>query len=76
MFDQVFALSDLPKIAFLSFLEIILSADNAIVLRLLAARLLKKPSQSSLYTLDFVLLHQSFAILLIGFFIRYRWIQL
>ena len=77
MFDQVFALSDLPKIAFLSFLEIILSADNAIVLGLLAARLPEKNRAKALYIgLISSFFIRAVAILLIGFFIRYRWIQL
>lgn len=77
MFDQVFSLTDLPKIAFLSFLEIILSADNAIVLGLLAARLPEKMRAKALYIgLISAFFIRAVTILFIGLFIRYRWIQL
>ncbi len=77
MFDQTFALSDIPKVFFLAFLEIILSADNAIVLGVIAARLPEKLQAKALYIGSisaFVL--RAIAILLIGFLIQYRFIQI
>jgi YkoY family integral membrane protein len=39
MLGQTFSFSDLPKVAVLAFLEILLSADNAVVLGLITSRL-------------------------------------
>jgi YkoY family integral membrane protein len=77
MFEQTFALSDIPKVFFLTFLEIILSADNAIVLGVLASRLPQKLQAKALYIGSisaFVL--RFIAILLIAFLIQYRFIQI
>jgi len=40
--EQTFSFSDLPKVFFLSFLEIILSVDNVIIITMLIARLPEK----------------------------------
>ena len=77
MLDQTFALSDLPKVAFLGFLEIVLSFDNAIVLGILAARLPEKLRNKALYIGSFsAVFIRLLTLLALGFLIQYRWIQL
>lgn len=49
MLSQVFELSDIPKVAVLSFLELLLSADNAIVLGLISGRLPEKLQKRALF---------------------------
>ncbi len=74
---QTFALTDLPKIAILAFLEILLSADNAIVLGLISHSLPLPLRRKAL----FIGVISSFffrAVALIGaaYILRYYWIQL
>jgi YkoY family integral membrane protein len=77
MFDQTFALSDLPKIAVLSFIEILLSADNAVVLGLLAHRLPEALRKKALYIGVFsAFFLRAIALLCIAFVIQYQWIQI
>ncbi|HSX14178.1 MAG TPA: hypothetical protein VLE96_07160 [Chlamydiales bacterium] len=77
MFGQAFALYDIPKIFFLAFLEIILSADNAIVLGLFAAHLPVALRPKALYIgLVSSLIIRSMTIFLFIFFIHIRWIQI
>lgn len=77
MFDQVFSLTDLPKLFFLAFLEIILSADNAIVIGLLAACLPEKLRSKALYIgLISAFFIRALAVILLSFFIKYRWVQI
>lgn len=76
LWEQTFSLSDLPRIAFLTFLEIVLSADNAVVLALLVKDLTPVLRKRALYigfASAFVLrfLALSFTI----FFFQYPWIQ-
>lgn len=77
MFDQSFAVSDVPKIFFLAFLEMILSADNAIVLGILAARLPEKLRKKALYigsvSAFFI---RAFALLIFSFLLQYRLVQI
>lgn len=76
MFDQTFAVSDLPKIFFLGFLEIILSADNAIILGILAARLPEKLRKKALYIGSIsAFFIRAFAVIILSFLIQYRWVQ-
>ncbi len=77
IFDQIFVLTDLPKVLFLAFLEIILSADNAIVLALLASRLPKHLRAKALYigvASSFVI--RALALVSVSFIIQYRFIRL
>ena len=77
MFDQIFALTDLPRVLFLAFLEIILSADNAIVIGLLASRLPKNLQAKALYIgviSSFVI--RALALASVGLIIQYRFIRL
>lgn len=77
MFDQSFAVSDLPKIFFLAFLEIILSADNAIVLGVLASRLPEKLKTKALYIGSFsAFFIRAFALLIFAYLIQYRFVQI
>jgi YkoY family integral membrane protein len=77
MFDQVFSLTDLPKLFFLAFLEIILSTDNAIVIGLLAARLPEKLRSKALYIgLVSAFFIRALTVILLSFFIKYRWVQI
>ncbi len=77
MFDQSFAISDLPKIFFLAFLEIILSADNAIVLGILASRLPEKLRAKALYIGSIsAFFIRALALLILGFLIQYRSMQI
>ena len=76
MLGQTFAASDLPKVALLSFLEIFLSADNAIILGLLTARL-KAESRGIALAIGlfsaFIL--RALALFWIAALIQYPWIQ-
>jgi len=77
MLDQTFALSDLPKIFFLAFLEILLSADNAIVLGVLVSRLPSSLRQKALYIgAVSAFLIRALSLLSIGFLLQYRWMQI
>ena len=76
-FGQTFELSDVPRVFFLTFLEILLSADNAIVLGLLASHLPNALKAKALYigtVSAFVL--RAISILLISYLIEYDWIQI
>lgn len=77
MFDQTFAASDIPKIFFLSFLEIVLSADNAIILGVLAASLPKPLRKKALYigsvSAFFI---RALALVIISLLIQYQWVQI
>lgn len=77
MFDQVFAFTDLPKIFFLAFLEIILSADNAIVLSVLASTLEQNLRAKALYIgLISAFFIRAGAVVFLSFFIHFQWIQI
>ena len=77
MFGQTFAFSDIPRVAILAFLEILLSADNAIVLGLIASRLAPTLRKRALY-IGFVSawVFRLLGILGIAFLLKYPWIQL
>lgn len=77
MLSQSFFLSDLPKVAILSFLEILLSADNAIVLGLLVSKLNEEARKKALYigvVSAFVL--RAICLLGISVLIQYHWVQI
>lgn len=74
---QTFALTDLPKIAILAFLELLLSADNAVVLGLISHSLPPPLRRKAL----FIGVISSFffrAVALIGaaYLLHYHWVQL
>lgn len=74
--EQTFSFSDLPKVFFLSFLEIILSVDNVIIITMLIARLPEKLHKKALIIGSVsALCLRAVAILLLSVLIQYQWIQ-
>jgi YkoY family integral membrane protein len=73
---QVFSLSDIPRVAVLAFLEILLSADNAIVLGVIASRLQPALRKKALF-IGFLSawIFRLFGILAIAVLLSYSWIQ-
>ena len=75
--EQTFALGDLPKIALLAFLELLLSADNAIVLALICRPLPEQQRRKALFIGVFsAFLFRAIALLAASQLLKYRWIQL
>ena len=76
-FEQTFALPDLFKVFTLTFLELALSADNAIVLGVLIHTLNENLRQKALYigAISAIVL-RFLAVLSASFLLRYFWIQL
>jgi YkoY family integral membrane protein len=77
LFGQTFSLLDIPRVAFLAILEILLSADNAIVLGLIVSRLPTALHKRALFigTLSAWIFRLG-AILAVSFLLTYPWIQL
>jgi YkoY family integral membrane protein len=77
MFGQTFSLSDIPRVAVLAVLEILLSADNAIVLGLIVSRLPSALRRRAL-TIGYVsaLVFRLSMIIGVAFLLKYPWIQL
>ena len=77
MFGQTFDLSDFPRVFFLAMLEILLSADNAIILAMLSSALPYALRAKALYigTLSAFFL-RALALVAIATLIEYQWIQL
>lgn len=77
MFYQTFDLSDLPRLLTLSFVELSLSADNAIVLGLLTHSLSPRLRQKALLVGSAsAFIFRAAAVLGISFLLRFLWIQL
>ena len=77
MFGQTFEYSDLARLGALAFIEMLLSADNAVVLGLLAHALPEKLRKKALFIgLASAFFLRAAALLAISFLIRYRWLQL
>lgn len=77
LLDQSFALTDIPRIFTLTLLELLLSADNAVVLGVLIHSLPKDQRKKALFigvASAFVL--RAGALLLIATFLESQWIQL
>ena len=77
MLSQTFALSDLFRVALLAFLEVLLSADNAIVLAVLTKELPQRLRAKALYVgfaSAFIL--RAIGILSISFLLDFFWFQL
>ena len=76
MFGQTFELFDLLRVAFIAFLEIVLSADNAIILGLLVHKLPLEKRQKAL-TAGVVssLLFRAIALFSLSFLLQFSWIQ-
>ncbi len=77
MFGQTFSLSDIPQVLILAFLEVLLSADNAIVLGVIASRLPPSLRNRALF-IGFVSawVFRLIGIAGIAFFLEYKWLQL
>ena len=76
MFGQTFELFDLFRIALLAFLEIVLSADNAIVLGLLASKLpIEKRQRALTAGLVSSLVFRAAALFSLSLLIKFAWIQ-
>jgi YkoY family integral membrane protein len=77
MFDQSFALSDLPRVGTLSFLEIVLSADNALVLGVIAATLPAPLRKKALFIgIGSAFFLRAAALVFLAYLLKYPWIQL
>lgn len=76
MFGQVFAVSDVPTVATLAFLEGLLSADNALVLAILVRALPKHQQQKGLlYGLVGAFVLRGLMIVIASELIKYWWVQ-
>jgi YkoY family integral membrane protein len=76
MFEQTFDLVDVPKLAILAFLEILLSADNAVVLSLLTRLLPEAERKKALWIgVASSFLFRAIAILFLSFLLQYLWLQ-
>jgi len=74
---QVFEISDIPKLGILSFLEIILSADNAIILAIISASLPKNLQKKALFIgLISAFIFRALGIFFIALLLNYPFIQL
>lgn len=76
MFDQVFALSDIPRIFILSFIELVLSTDNALVLGVLTHSLPKEQRKKALFIgIGSAFILRLGALLGLGLLLEWVWIQ-
>ncbi len=77
MLEQTFSFSDLPKVAALAFLEILLSAENAVVLGLITSRL-PPHLHSRAFHIGFISawIFRLIGILFVAVLLEYHWIQL
>jgi YkoY family integral membrane protein len=76
MFEQTFALSDIPRILTLTFLELLLSADNAIILGLITRPLAPHLRKRALFigVLSAFFLRAA-GLLSASYLLRHSWIQ-
>lgn len=75
--EQTFAWFDLSRVFFLTFLELLLSADNALVLALLVRSLPESLQRKALFIGSFSsLIFRGLGLLCIAMLIRYAWIQM
>ena len=76
MFGQTFETADLFRVAFLTFLEIVLSADNAVVLGLLASKLPEEKRQKALTAgLISSFVFRLAALFSLSLLLKFAWIQ-
>ncbi len=77
MFEQTFSLSDIPRVAVLAFLEMLLSADNAIVLAVLVDPFPERLRKKALYIgVASAFIFRLVGILSVAYFLKFFWIQL
>lgn len=77
MIDQSFALSDIPRVFVLAFLEMLLSADNAVVLAILSLTLPPLLRRKALFIgVASAFFLRAVALLLVSYLLQYTWIEL
>src|SRR5579872_6632855 len=77
MLEQTFALSDIPRVFTLAFLELLLSADNAVVLGVISHSLPENQRRKALFigiASSFVL--RAAGLLSVSFLLKSYWLQL
>ncbi|MBI5272545.1 MAG: hypothetical protein HY861_01005 [Chlamydiia bacterium] len=75
-FEQTFSLIDIPRVALLAFLEVLLSADNAIVLGLISQALPYTLRKRALYIGAFsAFFFRAMGVLAAAYLLEYPWIQ-
>lgn len=76
-FDQSFALIDIPRLLTLSFLEILLSADNALMIAVFIKSLPQKQrNKAVLIGIISAFFLRGFALIAASWILQYTWIQL
>ncbi len=76
MFDQIFTLSDVPRVFALTFIELVLSADNALVLGLVSRSLPKEDRKKALFIgIGSAFLLRLFALLSLSVLLEWVWVQ-
>jgi YkoY family integral membrane protein len=77
MFEQTFSLSDIPRLFFIIFIEILLSADNAVVLGVIS-RSLPATLRSRALTIGLIssVVFRLLAILTVATLLKYKWIEI
>ncbi len=76
MFEQIFTLGDVPKVFLLAFLELALSADNAVVLALIVHRLPEEQRKKALLIgIASAFLLRAGALLGASLFFQSHWLQ-
>lgn len=76
MFDQTFSLFDLPQVLTLSFIELLLSADNAIVMGLMLQTIAKERRKQALWIgIVSAFFFRAFALFSASFLLRYTALQ-
>lgn len=76
MIEQTFAFTDIPKVATLAFLELLLSADNAVVLGLLCLGLPQHLRKKALFVgLISAFVFRALVILLVTYLLAFTWLQ-
>jgi YkoY family integral membrane protein len=75
--EQTFSLTDFPKIFFLSFLEIVLSIDNIVVITMLVAALPARLHKKAFFIGSLsALVFRGLAIVMMSLLIQYQWVQI
>lgn len=76
MIEQIFELSDIPRVITLGFLEMLLSADNAVVLGVICSALPRDLRRKALFIgVISAFFLRAIAILLIAYLLEYTWLQ-
>ncbi|MCB1115824.1 MAG: hypothetical protein KDK71_05070 [Chlamydiia bacterium] len=77
MFDQTFALADIPRLLTLIFLEGVLSVDNALAIALIVRGLPEALRQKALFIgLSSAVILRAFGVLSAAYLIQLYWVQI